>query len=377
MPISVALSETHRIGRAQNADLYMSMELTLAGFIDLILRGGTFGVLLLLIIRFARRREFGSLCATGILFGVTGLIEIILNAPPVLGMLAPATSVVVGFQQLHFITLWWFIVALFNDRFRWQLSYFWPIAVSAPLIAGAALAPVGLQWGFTFGLVLLNTALLALIIHTALRHRASDLIDDRRGFSLALAFSVPPFTLLVFVTNLISVEGPQLSVLCLVYSAVYFVLALGFSVWLTTLKEGLFQRAANGSVPSVVRGELSGADRLELDRVVKAMDGGLYLEPGLTIGGLADILHVPEHRLRRLINGGLGYRNFAAFVNDYRIEEAKRRLADPELAREQIIQHAFSLGYASLAPFNRAFRERVGVSPTEFREGALTRVAAE
>ena len=188
---------------------------------------------------------------------------------------------------------------------------------------------------------------------------------------------MPPFTLLVFVTNLISVEGPQLSVLCLVYSAVYFVLALGFSVWLTTLKEGLFQRAANGSVPSVVRGELSGADRLELDRVVKAMDGGLYLEPGLTIGGLADILHVPEHRLRRLINGGLGYRNFAAFVNDYRIEEAKRRLADPELAREQIIQHAFSLGYASLAPFNRAFRERVGVSPTEFREGALTRVAAE
>jgi AraC-like DNA-binding protein len=41
------------------------------------------------------------------------------------------------------------------------------------------------------------------------------------------------------------------------------------------------------------------------------------------------------------------------------------------MAREQIIQHAFSLGYASLAPFNRAFRERVGVSPTEYREGAL------
>tara|TARA_R110002020_G_scaffold84230_5_gene208800 strand:- start:2153 stop:3223 length:1071 start_codon:yes stop_codon:yes gene_type:complete len=356
----------------------MSIELTLAGFVDLILRGGTFGVLLLIIIRFAQRPEFGSLCATGILFGVTGLVEIILNAPPVLSLLAPPAGVaVLAFQQLHFITLWWFILALFDDRFRWRLTYFWPIAVSAPLIGGASFAADGLQVWFTVGLVLLNSCILGVIIHTALRHRNSDLIDDRRNFSLALAFSVPPFTLFVFVTNLMSFEAPLLSALCLVYSAVYFVLALGFSYWLTSLKEGLFQRTGNGAVPPVARSELSAADRLELDRVVKAMDGGLYLEPGLSIGGLADILRIPEHRLRRLINSGLGYRNFAAFVNDYRIDEAKRRLSDPQMAREQIIQHAFSLGYASLAPFNRAFRERVGVSPTEFREEALTRMAAE
>ena len=54
------------------------------------------------------------------------------------------------------------------------------------------------------------------------------------------------------------------------------------------------------------------------------------------------------------------------------IEEAKRRLADPKMAREQIVSHAFSLGYASLAPFNRAFRERVGISPTEYREQVLS-----
>ena len=224
---------------------------------------------------------------------------------------------------------------------------------------------------------MLNACLLGLIIYRALRNRASDLVDDRRNFSLALAFSVPPFSLFVFVTSLISLDAPLNAELCLVYSAIYFVMALGFSYWLTNLKEGMFRRNGNGAAIPVDRGELSAADRLELDRVVKAMDGGLYLEPGLTIGGLADILRIPEHRLRRQINGGLGHRNFAAFVNDYRIEEAKRRLSDPGLAREQIIQHAFSLGYASLAPFNRAFRERVGVSPTEFREEALTRMAAE
>jgi len=355
----------------------MSFELTLAGFVDLILRGGTFGVLLLIVIRFMQRPEFGSLCATGILFGVTGLVEIILNSPPVLQLLAPADIVMISFQQFHFISLWWFILALFNDRFRWRLSCFWPLAASGPLIAGASLAPGDLRWWFTIALVSLNVIMLALIIHTALRNRASDLINDRRNFSLALAFSVPPFTLFVFVTNLISVGAPLNSTLCLIYSAVYFLLALGFSYWLTSLKEGLFQCSGNGAVPPVVRSDLSAADRLELDRVVKAVEAGLYLEPGLTIGGLAAVLHIPEHRLRRLINSGLGHRNFAAFVNDYRIDEAKRRLSNPDLAREQIIQHAFSLGYASLAPFNRAFRERVGVSPTEFREEALTRMAAE
>lgn len=349
----------------------MAIELTTAGFIDLILRGGTFGILLLIIIRFVQRPEFGSLCATGILFGVTGLVEIILNAPPMIEVLAPADFVVIGFQQVHFIALWWFIQALFDDRFRWRPTCFLPLTASIPLIAGASFAPGDARWWFTVALVGLNVVLLALIIHTALRHRSSDLVDDRRSFSLALAFTVPPFTLFVFATGLISLDAPLAATLCLVYSSVYFLLALGFSYWLTSLKEGLFERTDNGLRPRPGSSELSGADRLELERVIKAMDGGLYLEPGLTIGGLAGKLRIPEHRLRKLINRGLGYRNFAAFVNDYRIAEAKRRLSDPELAREQIIQHAFSLGYASLAPFNRAFRERVGVSPTEFREAAL------
>jgi len=355
----------------------MSIELTLAGFIDLILRGGTFGILMLVIARLLRRPEFTVLCATGILFGVSGLVEIILNAPPVVEMLSPPGIVMLALQQLHFITLLWFVQALFDDRFNWQIAHFWPVAAAVPLVAGASFAPADWHLYFKMALVAMNVTLLALIIHRAVRHRGSDLVDERRSFSLALAFSVPPFTLFVFVTNLTSLDAPLNASLCLVYSAVYFVLALGFSIWLTTLKDGLFERSGNGSMPAVSHGELSAADRLELDRVVKAMDGGLYLEPGLTIGGLADILSVPEHRLRRLINGGLGYRNFAAFVNDYRIREAKRRLADPEMAREQIIQHAFSLGYASLAPFNRAFRERVGVSPTEYREAVLMRAAAE
>ncbi|WP_299870036.1 AraC family transcriptional regulator [uncultured Hoeflea sp.] len=355
----------------------MTFELSVVDLIDLVLRGGTFGIILLVIARLLRQKEFGPLCASGVLFGITGLVEIVLNAPTVVALLPPQSFVTHALQQLHFIALWWFVLALFNDRFRWRVWHLWPVAIAAPLVAGASWAPAEMLWYFRLALVLMNATLLGLIIRQAVRSRDGDLVDERRSFSLALAFSVPPFTLFVLVTNLMSIDAPLEAGLCLLYSSVYFVLALGFSFWLTNLKDGLFERSGNDVAASPERSELSSADRLELDRVVTAMDGGLYLEPGLTIGGLSDILSVPEHRLRRLINGGLGYRNFSAFVNDYRIREAKRRLADPGLAREQIIQHAFSLGYASLAPFNRAFRERVGVSPTQFREEALGRVAAE
>ena len=58
-----------------------------------------------------------------------------------------------------------------------------------------------------------------------------------------------------------------------------------------------------------------------------------YRREGLTIGSLSAELGVPEYRLRQLINEGLGHRNFNAFLNRYRIEEAKAALADPEQGR--------------------------------------------
>ena len=99
--------------------------------------------------------------------------------------------------------------------------------------------------------------------------------------------------------------------------------------------------------------------------------GDLWRREGLTIGALAAEVGVPEHRLRRLINGGLGYRNFADFIGGRRIEAAKLALADPANARASISGIAFDLGYASLGPFNRAFKEVTGQTPTAWRQEAL------
>jgi AraC-like DNA-binding protein len=86
---------------------------------------------------------------------------------------------------------------------------------------------------------------------------------------------------------------------------------------------------------------------------------------------LARDLGTPEHRLRRLINLRLGHRNFADFVNGYRISAAKDRLANPADAETTIAVIAFDLGFGSLSPFNRAFRATTGSTPTRWRAEAL------
>ncbi len=95
-----------------------------------------------------------------------------------------------------------------------------------------------------------------------------------------------------------------------------------------------------------------------------------YTEEGLTIGSLADRLGEQEYRVRQLINAHLGFRNFGAFLNHYRVRDARQLLADPAQKQLGIAEIAYRLGYASLGPFNRAFKELVGQTPTEYRKTA-------
>jgi AraC-like DNA-binding protein len=101
------------------------------------------------------------------------------------------------------------------------------------------------------------------------------------------------------------------------------------------------------------------------------MENRAYARTGLTIRQLAEELKTPEHRLRALINSRLGYKNFSTFLNGYRIKEACDRLQDPKEFRIPVLTIALDAGFASLAPFNRAFRQAVDMTPTEFRRQKL------
>jgi AraC-like DNA-binding protein len=78
-------------------------------------------------------------------------------------------------------------------------------------------------------------------------------------------------------------------------------------------------------------------------------------------------LGVPEYRLRALINKRLGYRNFNALLHEYRLRDACAQLADPAKAHLPILTIALDVGYQSIAPFNQAFRDAMGCTPSAYR----------
>jgi AraC-like DNA-binding protein len=101
--------------------------------------------------------------------------------------------------------------------------------------------------------------------------------------------------------------------------------------------------------------------------LAKAMnDDKLYLDPELTAQKLAaHIRHAPK-TISAILNQHLET-NFNEYVNQFRIEEAKRMLSDSQKADEKIISIAFDSGFNSLATFQRVFKNLTGATPKQFQ----------
>lgn len=98
-------------------------------------------------------------------------------------------------------------------------------------------------------------------------------------------------------------------------------------------------------------------------------DEAIDARPDLRIGDVAARLGQPEYKVSQCISTVLGFPNFNRLINHHRIERAKRLLADPDQGLP-ILEVAFECGFGSVGPFNRAFREQVGVTPREFRSAS-------
>ncbi|RYD16413.1 MAG: AraC family transcriptional regulator [Lysobacteraceae bacterium] len=92
----------------------------------------------------------------------------------------------------------------------------------------------------------------------------------------------------------------------------------------------------------------------------------VYREPELKVVDLARRIGTAEHKLSRLITQSLGEKNFNQMINRHRIEYACRRLAEPAMAAT-ILDISADAGFASLGPFNRAFKAAIGCTPTAYR----------
>ncbi len=90
-----------------------------------------------------------------------------------------------------------------------------------------------------------------------------------------------------------------------------------------------------------------------------------YLNRELTISDVAADLKIPRHFITEVINNHMG-KNFYYLINEYRVEEAKKRLNDPKYSNLTILAIAYDSGFNSKSAFNTIFKDLTGMTPSQY-----------
>ncbi len=92
-----------------------------------------------------------------------------------------------------------------------------------------------------------------------------------------------------------------------------------------------------------------------------------FLDEELTLNLLAEQCGQTTSHLSQIINQHFKM-NFYDFVNQYRIEEAKKMLLSSDHDRLSLLGIAYDCGFKSKSSFNRYFKKFCGTTPSEFKK---------
>lgn len=341
-------------------------------YLDLVLRGGGITVLMLLAVLLWRAPIGweGRLSITAVALTQSAFL-IVKTALP-LNLNPVVLANLLFLISLTPAAITWLIVTIFLDapgrRWPWIMASLATSAAFYAYLLNPSSIPICLPMS-----LLLYAALFIL----SLWSNRDDLVEcrcrARPGFAAAIA-GLALFLTLGEATGFLQENSVRLALL---QASGTLGLALAFAVWLLRPDADRWP----GETESPVGGRLPTpsdvADPALTARIEAAMASEIWREEGLTIGTLASKLAVPEHRLRRAINQGLGHRNFSSFINRARVEAACAVLTDPAKMNTTVLEIAYDVGFSSVGPFNRAFRAEFGQSPTQFRYLAHTGASAD
>jgi AraC-like DNA-binding protein len=329
---------------------------------ELLVRGAAIGVFLLTAIRIGG----GGLSPariTGALFSLAAAGHTLTQFPGALAAFGLASHVAWTFSVAGAGLFWAFALELFGDHRRLTPWRFLPTVV---LLAIAVVARFYCATSRDLWLAhnLVGAALMVHVLAVVWRGWRGDLVEARRRLRGPLLGLAAIYTLILALVQISELYlGPATALSFLAASSLF---ALSIGSGLVFLRDDPHLFAVAGPQGPIRR--VNPRDEPLLQRLMDALDKDeVWREEGLSIGGLASRLGVAEHHLRRLVNEDLGYRNFAAFLNERRVAAAQIALTDPDQARVAVSTIAFEVGFSSLAPFNRAFRELTGKTPTDWR----------
>ncbi|WP_169711745.1 helix-turn-helix domain-containing protein [Henriciella litoralis] len=271
----------------------------------------------------------------------------------------------------HLVLVWLFALSLYQREFQLRAAHvIVGLAYTAPIFwirfAEFGLVPLVPAWLISFVSVT-SILLIGHLIFATLREWPDDLVAERRRSRLFFVLTI------IFVVVVAAVSEPFLvgrdGIAAETFKVVSIWPAIAIAaVWLLKADTNGVRFDEAGLSPSNISAS-DAALKEKLDRVM--IEQSAFKRRGLSIVSLASELCVTQHRLRALINGTLGFQNFSTYVNALRIAEMKFWLSDEGKRHLPIQTLALDCGFKSLAPFNRAFRESEGVTPSEYRARQL------
>jgi AraC-like DNA-binding protein len=267
----------------------------------------------------------------------------------------------------------WMIAAFAVQLMLSAINAFGYVGRDSSVLQSEAFPPVV---NFVFGPlpIAMQSVFALLALFWAARGWRVDLDESRRFLRALFLIGVGGLLFSSSVTELYFIDAPYAArapfdnVITLIMAAGYTAAAIAMLRFDHRVLDRLVDRASPLPDPKVD----PGFDR-DLAALTRALEvEKLHLTPGLSIGNLAKHLKMPEYRLRVLINKRLGYRNFNALLHEHRLKDACERLADPARAHLPILTIALDVGYQSITPFNQAFRDAMGCTPSAFRRQHTT-----
>lgn len=244
-----------------------------------------------------------------------------------------------------------------------------------------------LMWGATivFYALVPIYAVLTIKLLRRYRTRLKDLYASTEGRELTWIWSLTVVISFFWVFNFFGI----------------LVEAIGASAWMTALSDTFYVSAAAqialfwtialwgvrqqpGMTPPVgtlaVQAEPgsglkkyrnSGLDDDRLSRIAKKIEtvmqaDRLYQNPDLSLWDLAEKVGANKHYVSQALNEKLEH-SFFDYVNGWRLEDAKAQLSS---SRASILTITYDVGFNSRSVFYRAFKQDVGLTPSQYRKNA-------
>ena len=114
---------------------------------------------------------------------------------------------------------------------------------------------------------------------------------------------------------------------------------------------------------SSLRNEQLGKLETELKNAL--VSDKVFLDPDLNRSDLSRHLGITPHQLSQLLNNHMDT-DFYALIQNYRVEEVKKRLSDPAYSHYSILAVAMDCGFTTKSTFNRVFKQFTGQTPSEY-----------